>query len=719
MSLALSERAERTGSPLARLSAARPALDAAGAVLVCAIAAIAATWPLAANFTTHLGGDAGDPLQTLWAWRTLHDALHALRNPFVTDLVYFPHGAPLVFMTFDLPTACLTLPLWHVLPPVGVYNAGVLFAFWITAFGAYRLVHELTRDRAVALCAGVALTATPYHFAHAAGHMHLIAMGWVPLYLVHLHRLIEGRAARRDPILGGLFLALATLASFYHLLFAMVLTPVLFVHAARHHRGHLFGGRFLKEALCLCATFMLVAGPLVIAVLHQRSLEPIAGAHSALTFSGDVQSFFVPNLVQRLQTSFGAAARHWTGNGAEIALYVGYTLLVGAILSAVFAGALARTYLAMAILGGLLALGPVLHVGGQILKDVPLPYALLVKALPPIEFMGVPARLGYVMYLGFIVAAAIGLARLRGRLTRRPALRWIALLLPMALLLAEYAPKPLPLTALPVPAPMLDWARSRERFAVLDLSGPYRMMWHALIHGQPMTGGNLTRVPARLERWYRELPIVRRLDAGRERSEPRLARVDRAIDFDWGRGAPAPSIHADRFSAHWWGTLMVPAPGRWRFSLSSDDGAHLAIDGERVVDNGGSHPMRERAGAVELSAGRHAISVRYEERAGEAGVRLEWAGPGVERSILGAPFVTAADGQPGFSARFFQARRRCDIPREQGRSWLRALGVRYVVTGAAGHDCLADELELPLTWARDGVRIYLVEGVERVAGGRT
>ena len=715
MSHALTDCAERAPSTPARFPAA---LEQGGAALFCALAALAATWPLAANFTSHLAADAGDPLQTLWSWNTLHDALHALRNPFVTDLVYFPHGASLVFMTFDLPTACLTLPLWHVLPPVGVYNAGLLFAFWLTAWGCHRLVYELTRDRAVALCAGLAFTAVPYHFAHAAGHMHLLAMGWIPLYLVHLHRMIEGRAARRDPILGGLFLALATLASFYHLLFAMVLTPVLFVHAARHHRGQLIGIRFLKESLCLGATFMLVAGPLVLAVLHQRSLEPIAGAHSALTFSGDLQSFFVPNLVQRLQPAFGAAARRWTGNGAEIALYAGYTLLVGAILSAIFAGALARAYLAMAALGAVLALGPVLHVGGKVLKEVPLPYALLVDLLPPIEFMGVPVRLGYVMYLGLVVAAAMGLAHLRGRLAGRPVLRWTALALPTALLLAEYAPKPRPLTALPTPAPMLDWARSQERFAVLDLSGPYRMMWHALLHRKPMPGGNLTRVPARLERWYRELPIVRHLGAGQVRPELMLARVDQAIDFDWGNGRPDPSLPADRFSAHWQAALQVPTAGRWRFFLSSDDGAWLSINGRRVVDNGGAHPMQQRSGAVELAAGRHALSLRYKERAGQAGIRLEWSGPGVERSILGAPFVSSADGRPGFSARFFQERKRCGISREQGRSWLRALDIRYVVTGAAGDDCLADELGLPTIWARDGVRIYRVEAAERVSDGR-
>jgi hypothetical protein len=660
-----------------------------------------------------LGGDAGDPLQTLWSWRVLHDALHALQSPFTTDRVYFPHGASLVFMTFDLPTAILTLPLWHVLSPVGVWNAGVLFAFWLTAFGAYRLVRELTGDRGVALCAGLVFTAVPYHFAHAAGHMHLLAMGWVPLYLVHLHRMLEGRARRADPILGGLFLSLATLASFYHLLYAIVLTPVLFAHAALRHRQSFISARFVRQALALAAVVLSMAGPLAFAVLHERGLEPIAGAHDAITFSGDLQSFFIPNLIQRLQPTFGEVARRWTGNRAEIALYAGYTLLVGALLAALLlrgrAGTRARTYLAMAAVGAVLALGPSLHVGGKLFDEIELPYALLTKLLPQIEFMGVPVRLGYVMYLGLVVAASLGIARLRERLARRPALRWVALLIPTAILLIEYAPRPFTLTRLTTPAPMLTWAESDETFAVLDLSGHYRMMWHGLLHQKPMTGGNLTRVPARLEDWYRALPIVKGLSAGQRRPESALTRVDTAIDFDWGKGSPDPSVPTDHFSAQWQGTLDVPASGRWRFFLASDDGAHLSIDGRSVVNNGGTHVMRERRGEVDLSQGKHAIEVRYAERTGSAGIRLDWEGPDVARSRLTAPFVTSDDGLAGFAARFFRDRKRCALSRDAGRAWLREIGVRYVVTDATGDDCLTDELGLAIEWAADGVVIHRLD----------
>lgn len=675
------------------------------AMAACLLAAIALTWPMSAHLLTRLGGDPGDPFQTLWSWRWMHDALTTLRNPFFTDRVFFPHGASLVFQTFDVPTAILTVPLWWFLPPVGVYNAGVLFAFWLTAYGMYRLARELTGDRLVSVCAGVLFTAVPYHLAHVQGHQHLVSMGWLPLYLVHLHRMLDGRARRRDPLLGGLFLGLAALASWYHLLYGMVLTPFLFADAALRRREVLFSKRFLAQAFALAGAFLLVAGPLLFSILHQRSVEPIAGAHDAVRFSGDLEAFFFPNLAQGWGHWWGGRAFGWTGNAAETALYAGYALLLAALLGALLAGGLARAYLAMALGGALLALGPYLHVGGKVLREVKLPYLLLEKLLPQIEFMGVPVRLGYVMYLGLVVAAALGLSKLRRG--RSPVAAAAIALVPTAVTLVEYTPRRFIETEVVAPAPMLEWAEDPAQYAVLDLSGDYRMMWHATLHRKPMTGGNITRVPERLERWYWGEPIVQALRRPRARSELIFERVDPSLDFDWGLDAPDPRLRPDSFQIEWTGSLRIPTSGPWSFFLSSDDGSSLEIDGNLVLDNGGFHPLRERSMTLRLEAGEHRVRVRYQEGSGKAALRWDWLGPGQSRAPVPAEALSH-EGRPGLLGRYHQTMKGCRQTREGGRRGLRALGVRFVVTGPDGHECLERELQLPQTYAGEGVRIYEV-----------
>ena len=47
------------------------------------------------------------------------------------------------------------------------------------------------------------------------------------------------------------------------------------------------------------------------------------------------------------------------------------------------------------------------------------------------------------------------------------------------------------------------------------------------------------------------------------------------------------------------------------FSLYSDDGSKLFIDGKLVVDNDGIHAPRLEGGSVTLSAGRHPVEIHY------------------------------------------------------------------------------------------------------------
>lgn len=84
------------------------------------------------------------------------------------------------------------------------------------------------------------------------------------------------------------------------------------------------------------------------------------------------------------------------------------------------------------------------------------------------------------------------------------------------------------------------------------------------------------------------------------------------------------------------GSIEVPADGDWTFWTASDDGSWLWIDGERIVDNGGTHPTREREGTVQLTAGKHAFEVHFYEQGGGESLKAEWRGPGVERQVIPA-----------------------------------------------------------------------------------
>ena len=76
------------------------------------------------------------------------------------------------------------------------------------------------------------------------------------------------------------------------------------------------------------------------------------------------------------------------------------------------------------------------------------------------------------------------------------------------------------------------------------------------------------------------------------------------------------------------GTVEVPATDVYRFSLLSDDGARLWIDGELVVDNDGLHSPEGRVGAVALAKGAHQLRVDYFNKTGGSALALSMARSG-------------------------------------------------------------------------------------------
>ncbi len=76
-------------------------------------------------------------------------------------------------------------------------------------------------------------------------------------------------------------------------------------------------------------------------------------------------------------------------------------------------------------------------------------------------------------------------------------------------------------------------------------------------------------------------------------------------------GFPGVSDRNVWFAIDYTGTFLIPEPGNYLFSLTSDDGSRLFIDGERIIDLDGQHPPQNQSGVRTLRAGPHDIRVQY------------------------------------------------------------------------------------------------------------
>ena len=72
------------------------------------------------------------------------------------------------------------------------------------------------------------------------------------------------------------------------------------------------------------------------------------------------------------------------------------------------------------------------------------------------------------------------------------------------------------------------------------------------------------------------------------------------------------------------GFIEIPEDGQYTFSLASNDGSVLFIDGYEIINNDGPHGMIEKSNTVALRKGKHKIQLKYFQMQGSSGLKLSW-----------------------------------------------------------------------------------------------
>lgn len=98
------------------------------------------------------------------------------------------------------------------------------------------------------------------------------------------------------------------------------------------------------------------------------------------------------------------------------------------------------------------------------------------------------------------------------------------------------------------------------------------------------------------------------------------------INFDWGTGSPSTAcgIGLDNFSVRWTRTVLFNS-GTYRFTVRSDDGFRLYVDGSLKLDGWCDQPPTNYFVDIGLSAGNHTVMMEYYENAGGATASLSWS----------------------------------------------------------------------------------------------
>jgi len=141
------------------------------------------------------------------------------------------------------------------------------------------------------------------------------------------------------------------------------------------------------------------------------------------------------------------------------------------------------------------------------------------------------------------------------------------------------------------------------------------------------------------------------------RGAPRLTRIDRTIDFDWDRVAPAAGLDAGHYAVRWSGELLPPGPGDYVlaahvdrcFDCDAHDAVRLYVDDKPVlVDAGDDKNMQAKLHFADDKP--HVLRLELVHRSRDQGVRLQWLAPAaaqlaeVDRTLRAADAVIAFVG---------------------------------------------------------------------------
>lgn len=459
------------------------------------------TWPAMLHFSTHFLCDEGDGMQNVWNLWWIRDAAERGLHPWWTDRLFAPYGVTLLGQTLNPVNGILGYPLQAFLTLPQTHNTLVVAAFVLTGWSMFQLALASSGSYAGSLFAGAVLTFSHFHFAHAIGHMQLVTLQWLPLFLLAFWRLVESGGFWRGVGAAGALLLVA-LSDWYYLLYCVVIGAALVVREALFRHGV---AKWVRgPGLAGFAAFGVVAGAttgvLVFRLLWVHRGDPFLLAHDPAGHGLDLLGPFVPSENWRFAEW---TAPYWRGLAplarSESSAYVGWVALLCAFcaLRAVRRRGL-WFWCGIAVSAYLLALGPRLHAFGAFHSWLSMPYSWLEALVPPLRLSGMPVRFVIVTQLGIAVLAAHGLMPLLRDVVRVRAL-WPVVALVFAF---ETWPSVQVLSGTLAPSVVYRLAELPEGVVhglADDASEMTYGLYYQTIHGKPVTLGYVSREPSSLQ----------------------------------------------------------------------------------------------------------------------------------------------------------------------------------------------------------------------------
>ena len=489
-------------------------------LVLYSILSILFTYPVAFSINKIPG--KGDVFWFLWDFWSFKKAALNLSNPYYTMDIFYPTGVSLAFSDVSPFNAIISIPLQQLFGLIAAYNMIWISTFILSGFNAYLLVKYLINDTKAAILSGLIFMFSPYHFAHALGHMNLITTEWIPLYVLFLIKMTR-EDKKTNAIYAAIFLVLTAMSSNYYLVYMFIFTLLYLIYYWLVDRS-LMSKNFVKRISIMTASFLVCFSPILYIMLKDMLISKSNYMYQGgfEEFSADLMAFFTPTIFhpvfKDLVSPFNS---QFTGGGIEFTVFAGYTVLLLSVIAIWKIKTKEIKFWAFStIIFFILCLGPYLTING--VADfsfsgydfkIPLPYVILMH-IPVFSIARAPSRWDVLVMLSLAILAGYGLnyifCKVRNGHLLKSDKENIIFIIISCLILFEFSAVPFPMSSAEVPAFYKQLALETDDYAILEVPGfaAANYMYFQTIHGKKLVNGYVSRTPDYVLEFASRVPLI-------------------------------------------------------------------------------------------------------------------------------------------------------------------------------------------------------------------
>ena len=497
-----------------------------------ALLACVFTYPLMFHLTTHIPlhkdwhPSGAEHWTSMWAFWFIERRIAELHQwSLFTDTIFYPRGVDLTntaLFGFGF-TVAAAIPFVRYFGLIVPFNVFIIGSFILTAYSTFLLVRYLINDSRAAFVSGVVFAFSPYQMARALSMFGIITSAmWIPLYILFFIKAARVGLAK-DLVLAPLMLSLALLSNPYYAVFLGLFSAIYVLYYIIANRGPVTRSTLLRRLLSMISINVLLFLPLLWVILTYWSRDLQIDIPLSPEFGADFLAFFLPSIHHTLWRDSVKFIyyNHFTGNVIEQTVYIGYMVLLIALLAVLKAPKYEiRFWSLSAIIFFILSLGPFLHINGKNLLKVngmpitlPLP-SLLLHFLPVLSTIRAACRFSVMLMLALTVLVGYGTRYLITRLEARLGAALLCLGLITVIIGFEFSIIPLPLVDARIPK-VYDRIATEDgdRGTLLDVPLYWFMtkyQYYQTAHQKRLLIGQAPRIPVTLLRNYADtIPLMR------------------------------------------------------------------------------------------------------------------------------------------------------------------------------------------------------------------